>query len=44
MNPQSSIRLPLGTPIYHLAKVIKSNGENARITQELKYKIEEPNI
>src|SRR3954470_21373396 len=38
LNPQSSIMLPLGVTIYHLAKVIKSNGEHARITQEHKYK------
>jgi len=37
LNPQSSITLPLGVPIYYLAKVIKSNGEHARITQENKY-------
>src|SRR3954471_9274539 len=44
LNPQSSITLPLGVTINHLAKVINSNGEHARITQELKYKREEPNI
>src|SRR3954462_10888917 len=44
LNPQSSITLPLGVTIYHLAKVINGNGEHARITQELKYKREEPNI
>src|SRR4051812_22827884 len=38
LNPQSSIMLPLGFPIYYLAKVIKSNREHARITQEHKYK------
>src|SRR3954468_7841761 len=38
LNPQSSIKLPLGVPIYHLAKVIKSNGEHTRINQEHKYK------
>src|SRR3954466_14108423 len=38
LNPQSSITLPLGVPIYYLDKVIKSNGEHARITQEQKYK------
>src|SRR4051812_42045723 len=44
LNPQSSITLPLGVTINHMAKVIKGNGEHARITQELKYKREEPNI
>src|ERR1044071_3651419 len=44
LNPQSSIMLPLGVTINHLAKVINDNGEHARITQELKYKREEPNI
>src|SRR3954464_4662086 len=44
LNPQSSITLPLGVAINHLAKVKYSNGEHARITQELKYKREEPNI
>src|SRR4051812_20104839 len=38
LNPQSSITLPLGVTINHLAKVINVNGEHARITQELKYK------
>src|SRR3954464_4570436 len=32
LNPQSSITLPLGVPIYYLAKVIKRNEEHARIT------------
>src|SRR3954465_1438200 len=44
LNPQSSIALPIGVAINHLAKVKYGNGEHARITQELKYKIEEPNI
>src|SRR3954466_5848492 len=44
LNPQSSITLPLGVAINHLAKVINGNGEHARITQELNYKREEPNI
>ena len=44
LNPQSSIMLPIGVAIIHLAKVINGNGEHARITQELKYKLEEPNI
>src|SRR3954465_11848552 len=44
LNPQSSITLPLGVAINHLAKVKYDNGEHARITQELKYKREEPNI
>src|ERR1041384_1561210 len=44
LNPQSSIMLPLGVTINHLSKVIHGNGEHARITQELKYKREEPNI
>src|SRR3954470_13850153 len=44
LNPQSSITLPLGVAIDHLAKVINGNGEHARITQKLKYKREEPNI
>src|SRR3954468_14890052 len=44
MNPQSSITLPLGVAINHLAKVKYGNREHARITQELKYKREEPNI
>src|SRR3954469_2938424 len=44
LNPQSSITLPLGVAINHLAKVKYGNGEHARITQELKYKREEPNI
>src|SRR3954469_11569212 len=43
-NPQSSITLPLGITTNHLAKVKYGNGEHARITQELKYKREEPNI
>src|SRR4051812_31429528 len=34
LNPQSSIMLPFGVPIYYLSKVIKSNGEHARINQE----------
>src|SRR4051812_44221114 len=38
LNPQSSITLPLGVPIYYLAKVIKGNREHARITKEHKYK------
>src|SRR3954466_3477268 len=44
LNPQSSITLPLGVAINHLAKVKYGNGEHARITQEIKYKREEPNI
>src|SRR3954462_2146886 len=44
LNPQSSIMLPLGVAINHLAKVKYGNREHARITQELKYKTEEPNI
>src|SRR3954469_15424256 len=44
MNPQSSITLHLGVVINHLAKVINDNEEHARITHELKYKREEPNI
>src|ERR1043165_6508057 len=44
LNPQSSITLPLGVATNYLAKVKYGNGEHARITQELKYKIEEPNI
>src|SRR3954466_2562067 len=44
LNPQSSITLPLGVATNHLAKVKYDNGEHARITQELKYKREEPNI
>src|SRR3954470_5708466 len=44
MNPQSSIMLPLGVATNHLAKVKYGNGEHARITQELKYKREDPNI
>src|SRR4051812_25984854 len=44
LNPQSSITLPLGFRNNHLAKVKYGNGEHARITQELKYKREEPNI
>src|SRR3954464_12010559 len=44
LNPQSSITLPLGVAINHLAKVKYGNGEQARITQELKYKREERNI
>src|SRR3954471_8480559 len=44
LNPQSSITLPFGVAINHLAKVKYGNGEDARITQELKYKREEPNI
>src|SRR3954468_6040416 len=44
LNPQSSITLPLGVAINHLAKVINGNEEHARITQELKYKREQPNI
>src|SRR3954469_22549112 len=44
LNPQSSIMLPLGVATNHLAKVKYGNGEHAKITQDLKYKIEEPNI
>src|ERR1043165_9102276 len=44
LNPQSSITLPLGVATNHLAKVKYGDGEHARITQELKYKREEPNI
>src|SRR3954468_17630004 len=44
LNPESSITLPLGVAINHFAKVKYGNGEHARITQELKYKREEPNI
>src|SRR3954463_8791454 len=44
LNPQSSITLPLGVATNHLAKVKYDNGEHARITQELKYKREKPNI
>ena len=44
LNPQSSITLPLGVATNHLAKVKYDNVEHARITQELKYKREEPNI
>src|ERR1044072_7860122 len=44
LNLQSSIMLPLGVAINHLAKVKYGNREHARITQELKYKREETNI
>src|SRR3954462_13512754 len=44
LNPQSSITLSLGVAINYLAKVKYGNGEHARITQEHKYKREEPNI
>src|SRR3954469_17019814 len=44
LNPQSNITLPLGVAINHLAKGKYGNEEHARITQELKYKREEPNI
>src|SRR3954471_16382269 len=44
LNPQSGITLPLGVAINHFSKVINGNGEHARVTQELKYKKEEPNI
>src|ERR1044071_1186373 len=44
LNPQSSITLPLGVAINQFAKVKYGNEEHARITQELKYKREEPNI
>src|SRR3954471_6203987 len=44
LNPQSSIMLPLGVATNHLAKVKYGNGDHAKITQELKYKREEPNI
>src|ERR1043165_4660215 len=40
LNPQSSITLPLRVATNHLAKVKYSNGEHARITQEIKYKRE----
>ena len=43
LNPQSSITLPLGVPIYYLSKAIKSNGEHARIVNK-KYIKGEPNI
>src|SRR3954467_3618197 len=41
LNPQSSITIPLGVVIKHLANVKYGNGEHARITQEPKYKREE---
>jgi len=44
MNPESCITLPLGVITYYLPKAINNNREHARITQELKYKGEEPNI
>src|SRR3954470_9154647 len=44
LNPQSNITLPLGVAINHLAKVNYGNGERARITQELKYKRQVPDI
>src|SRR3954468_19747534 len=44
LDPQSSITLPLGVAINHLAKVKYGNREHARITQELKYKREQPII
>ena len=44
LNPQSSITLPFGVAINHLAEVKYGNEEHAIITQELKYKREEPNI
>src|SRR4051795_9142598 len=44
LNPQSSITLPLGVTINHLAKVKYDNGEHARIYLRTKYKREEPNI
>src|SRR3982750_4572730 len=44
LNPISSITLPLGVAINHLAKVKYGNGQHARITQDHKYKREEPNI
>src|SRR3954468_20460615 len=44
LNPQSSITLPLGVATNYLAKAKYGNGEHARITQELKYKREEPTI
>src|SRR3954468_17297540 len=44
LNPQSSITLPLGVATNHLAEVKYGNREHARITQEQKYKREEPNI
>src|SRR3954470_4098396 len=44
LNPQSSITLHLGVATNHLAKVKYGNGEHSTITQELKYKREEPNI
>src|SRR3954462_10009052 len=43
LNPQSSLTLPLGVTINHLAEVINGNREHARLTQELKYRREEPN-
>src|SRR3954464_6775792 len=44
LNPKSSITLPLGVATNHLAKVKYGNGEHARITQQIKYKREKPNI
>src|SRR3954452_7715727 len=44
LNPQSRITLPLGVATNHLTKVKYGNGEHARISQEVKYKREEPNI
>src|SRR3954471_3783028 len=44
LNPQSSVTLPLGVATNHLAKVKYGNIEHERITQELKYKRDEPNI
>ena len=34
MNPQSGITLPLGVTIYYFDKVMKSNGEYARIRKK----------
>src|SRR3954452_9593089 len=36
LNPQSSITLPLGAAINHLAKVINDNGEHARLFKKKK--------
>ena len=44
LNPQSSITLHLGVATNHLDKVKYDKGEHEGITQELKYKRQEPNI
>src|SRR4051812_5880587 len=44
LNPQSSIKLHLGVPIYYLAKVIKTKENMQELLKNTNIKGEEPNI